>query len=92
MYQVGETIRLKATITNIAGSAVDPTTVVIAINKPDRTAGVGSADMDKEEVGVYFYDFDIPEGTGTYQYNVTAVGSAGRVTIVRDNFKVEIPK
>ena len=90
-YQVGETIRLTAAVTNIAGSAVDPVTMKIAINKPNGVVAGSAINMEKEETGVYCYDYLIPDNTGVYRYKTTAVGADDRITIVKDTFSVEIP-
>ena len=89
-YQVGETPRLIATITDLGGVATDPSSVKININKPDGVAAVESASMAKDATGSYYYDYLLPiDVLGTYRYNVTATGSTGRKTIVKDSFLVE---
>ena len=90
-YQAGETIRLTATVTNIAGSAADPATMKININKPNGKIAGEEINMIKKETGFYYYDYLIPEDTGAYRYNIVAVGVSGRVTIVRDKFSVQPP-
>lgn len=90
-YQVGETIRLTAAITDSdSGAAVDPAIVKISINKPDGTAGVEDADMTKSATGSYYYDYSIPSNMGTYSWKVVATGSVGRITIVRNSFSAEV--
>lgn len=89
-YQSGETIRLAATITDSDGEAADPTTAKIAINDPSGTQVVTAVDMVNPEVGSYHYDYLIPNDIGAYNWQVTAVGSAGRITIVKDSFNVEL--
>ncbi|MCK4814689.1 hypothetical protein KA005_02875 [bacterium] len=89
MYQIGETVRLNATVTNISAEAADPSTIKISINGPDGVAVVEDADMENPEVGAHYYDYTIPAGMGTYRYNVEAVGGEGRITIVKDTFEVD---
>ena len=84
--QIGETIRLLVTITNVDGDASDPATVKISINLPDGESAVALANMTKSETGSYYYDYLIPSTLGDYNWNVTAVGSGGRITIVKDSF------
>lgn len=87
-YQAGETIRLEAAITDSAGEPVGPTTVKIAINKPDGTEGVVSSGMTNPDTGSYYYDYLIPDDLGTYNWHVIATGSTGRITICKDMFSV----
>ena len=88
LYQAGETIRITAAITDSAGDAADPDTVVISIKKPDGTLAITDAAMTKSAAGVYYYDYDIASDTGFYYVSVKATGSTGRVTIVPDSFRV----
>lgn len=89
VYQTTETITLKATITDSAGAAADPTTVVISVMKPDGTLDVDGVAMTKDLVGSYHYDYTIPSDIGTYKSQVTATGSAGRTTVEPNRFLVE---
>lgn len=89
-YQVGETIRLTAAITDSDNAAADPTTTKISINKPDGSIVVTFANMEKSEKGSYYYDYLIPSNTGTYNWKVTATGSGGRITITKNSFSTEI--
>lgn len=84
--QIGETIRLLVTITNVDGDASDPATVKISINLPDGEGSVVAVNMTKSETGSYYYDYLIPSNLGDYNWNVTATGSGGRITIVKDSF------
>jgi len=59
-YQTSETIRLTATITNTAGTAVDPTTVTITIENAQGIPVVEAASMTNSATGSYYYDYDIP--------------------------------
>lgn len=87
-YQVGETIRLNAAITNVAGAAVNPTTVNITINKPDGSVAQASTAMENPETGSYYYDYTITTDVGAYHYSVKAT-SGTRVTIEKDVFVVD---
>ena len=88
LNQAGETIRLLVAITNNNGIASDPATVNISINLPDGESAVTSVSMTKTGTGSYYYDYLIAANLGVYNWNVTAVGSGGRVTIEKDSFSV----
>jgi uncharacterized protein YfaS (alpha-2-macroglobulin family) len=87
-YQAGETLRITAAITDSAGDPADPTTVVISIKKPDGTFDVTDVAMSSDVAGIYYYDYAIASNTGLYYASVKATGSAGRVTIEPDSFRV----
>jgi len=87
-YQVGETIRLNAAITNAAGEAVNPTTVLITINKPDGSVGQAATAMANPETGSYNYDYLIATDIGAYHYSVKAT-TGTRITIEKDVFVVD---
>lgn len=89
VYQTTETITLEATITDSAGAAVDPTTVVISVMKPDGTLDVDGVAMTKDSVGSYHYDYTIPSDVGTYKSQVKATGATSKVTVEPDTFLVE---
>jgi len=88
IYQAGETIRLKATITDTDDAAADPTIVKITINKPDESVAQAEADMTKEATGSYYYDYTIATDVGAYHYSVKATTGA-RITIEKDVFVVD---
>ena len=92
-YQLGETIRITAAITDTDGNVADPTTTLIYIEKPDGTLVVDGISMINSAVGTYYYDYLIPGEaagiSGIYPYKIKATGSAGRVTIVSSSFKAE---
>ena len=87
--QIGETPRLVATITDVDNDSVDPPIVTISINKPNKVVDVVTVAMTNPAVGSYYYDYLIPDITGTYNWKVTATGSGGRVTIGKTSFTVE---
>lgn len=87
--QVGETIRLTATITDVDEEAINPTTVKISINKPDGAQALPATSMVNPSIGSYHYDYLAPSVLGTYAWNVTAIGSGGRVTIAKDMFSID---
>lgn len=91
IYQVGETVRITATITDSGGSASDPSTTTIKIVDPAGTTKVSDSAMTNPSVGSYYYDYAIPSASneGEWMYNVTGTGSGGRVTIVKSSFDVD---
>lgn len=88
-YQVGETIRLKAAIIDSDDEAANPATTKITINKPDGSVGQAAINMETSGTGAFYYDYLIPNNEGAYSWKVTAIGSSGRVTIVKDLFNVD---
>jgi len=86
-YQVGETVRLSAAVTDADDAAADPSTMKITIRLPSGTAAVTAQAMTNPAAGSYYYDYTTTI-IGRHRYNVTGVGSSGRVTIVRDSFFV----
>ncbi|WP_066173366.1 hypothetical protein [Bacillus marinisedimentorum] len=61
-YQ-GDTVRFKCHFKSFSGQAVDPTDVTLTIYD-DTEAQIEQfvlSDSDKESVGVYFYDYVLPD-------------------------------
>lgn len=88
-YQVGETARLQASITDSDDVAADPVTVKITIKNPKGSKVVSSIDITNDAVGSYYYDYLCPSILGKYDYKIVAVGSDDRVTTVKDSFHVD---
>jgi|LGVF01.1.fsa_nt_gb uncharacterized protein YfaS (alpha-2-macroglobulin family) len=89
VYQTGESIGITATIVDVAGTAADPSTTTISIQKPDGTLDITDVAMTQSVSGTYTYNYMIPSGVGLYRAQVKATGSAGRITIEPDRFLVE---
>lgn len=87
-YVLNEDARLPATIKDTDAVLVDPTTVEIEITNPDGTEAQAATAMTNLSQGKYVY-FHRVTNVGTYTYEVTATGSAGKVTIERDTFIVK---
>ena len=87
-YVLNEDARLPATIKNIAAALADPTTVEIEITNPDGTQAQAPTAMTNLSTGEYVH-FHRVTNVGTYTYEVTATGSAGKITIERDTFIVK---
>lgn len=88
-YQVGETLRLNAVITDSNGNLYDPSSVKIKINKPGGTEALPLSNMMELSKGSYYYDYLIPNNLGTYKWSVTTTGFSGRITIVKNMFNVD---
>lgn len=88
-YQVGETLRLNAVITDSDGNLYDPSSVKIKINKPDGTEALPLSNMMELSKGSYYYDYLIPNNLGTYKWSVATTGFGGRITIVKNMFNVD---
>jgi uncharacterized protein YfaS (alpha-2-macroglobulin family) len=91
-YQIGETPRLEASIIDTAtGAAADPTTTTINIVDPTGTTKVDNTAMTNPSTGSFYHDYPIPSdgNIGTWEWNVIATGSGGRVTIMQSSFEVE---
>ena len=88
-YQIGESVKISATITDTDGDAAIPTNVVISIQKPDGSAAITDAAMTTDVAGTYYYDYPIPDDTRVYRVSVKATGSGGKVTIELSRFVVE---
>ena len=58
MYQ-GDTVRLKVNFKTFSGQSVDPQNIKLTIYKTDKTQieQIAITDSNKENVGVYFYDY-----------------------------------
>lgn len=88
VYQSEETLRITAAITNAAGAAADPVSVVISIKKPDGTLDITEAAMTHAGTGSYYYDYIIASDKGVYGIAVKATGNVSRITIEPDTFNV----
>ena len=88
-YQIGESVKISATITDTDGDAAIPTNVVISIQKPDGTLIVDEVAMSSDVAGTYYYDYTVADDTRVYRVSIKATGSGGRVTIELSRFVVE---
>ena len=88
-HQVGESVKIIATIVDTDDVAATPSAVVISIKKPDGTMAATDAAMSSDVVGTYYYDYTVADDTRVYRVSIKATGSGGRVTIELDRFVVE---
>lgn len=78
-YDLDSLIRVTATWSDTAGSAIDPTTVTLYIKSPASTLttlvyGVDT-DLVKDTTGVYHADINVTE-SGKYYYRFKGTGAA----------------
>lgn len=62
MILVGDTVRLKVHFKTFDGSLVDPSSITLTIYDETKTQieQFNLTDSDKETVGVYYYDYLVP--------------------------------
>jgi hypothetical protein len=77
IFNAGRTVQCWAFITDNDGVLVDPTSVAITINDSADAVKVASASMTKHEIGVYYYNYNIPAAGPTGHWLVTAVATDG---------------
>jgi hypothetical protein len=95
LYQPGDVATLRATFTNLAGTAVDPATVTLALWWPDPpwaeptvlggslttyTYGAGTA-ISRVGTGLYAAEVLIPSGYGETEYTFQGSGSGLRAVM-----------
>jgi uncharacterized repeat protein (TIGR01451 family) len=59
IYVIGDTIRFTASITNMAGNAIDPDEVTVTVLSPDGTTLLEEATATKVTIGSYRYDWTV---------------------------------
>lgn len=88
-YDVGDTVRLKATFKDIGGTASDPTTITLRVKDPSGNIDsytYADADLTKSATGVFYYDLALDE-SGTWVYEFTSTGTPALME--DDDFVVE---
>lgn len=84
-HYLGETIRITVEVKDNDDIPTDPSSITISIYDPDNTAKVSDADMTKESVGEYYYDYAIgeTEKTGIWKAIVeAAIGTSTTKDII----------
>lgn len=92
-YNIGDTVRVKATFKDADDVLSDPSTVAVTIYEPDGTettytlAGGG---VTKESDGVYYTNLT-PDQSGVHRYRFTSTGNPALVEessffVVPDSF------
>lgn len=86
-YDSGATVRLKLTMTDSSGTAVDPGALTFKVRQPDGTVTSyvygTDAQLVKSSTGIYYVDWPIPktlaaEGVWSYRFEATGA-NAGAV-------------
>lgn len=70
MAYVGDTVRLKCHFRTFNGNSVEPTNVTLTIYDDQKQIieNINLDDTNKLDVGVYFYDYVIPDGNSDLVY------------------------
>ena len=91
VFQRGETVVLNLEVKNSAGSYVDPaSTPTVKVKDPAGTVVVNEAQLVKDTVGKYHYDYTSADTAAVGPYNVRYKAVDGsRTTKLRDSFVVE---
>ena len=78
LYDLGDLVRCSAAFTNSAGTALDPTAVIVKVKAPDGTVTTYTYGTDPEVVrdsaGNYHIDVDA-DASGTWYYRFHATGT-----------------
>lgn len=88
VYERDETYVHWTKIRDEAGQPVAPTTIKISITDPDGTLLVDAQDMTQEEIGLYYYNYQIPADAnfGNWDVIVRATDAVGNATKFTDEF------
>ncbi len=79
--KIGSLLRLKATITDINGDVIDPTTVSLEVKKPSGSTDSYSypATINRTSTGVYYKEITRDEsGDWHYRWEATGTGQAAK--------------
>jgi hypothetical protein len=74
----GDTVRISAAFTNLAGAATDPTVISLILKENDGapiTLVFGASSMVKASVGNYHYDYLVPSVKSVYKVDYRWVGT-----------------
>lgn len=77
-YQTGNIIRLSVSFTNLAGAAVDPTTITFQVQDPSSaqtTIVSPDARIIRDSLGNFHVDYTLPDLFGRYIYRFAGTGS-----------------
>ena len=88
VYYQGETVRIKASVTDTDGTLTDPSSIKITIHDADGTAKITDQDMTKDATGKYYYDYTIPGDGQAGLWRVQVTASSGKPAIEQDTFNV----
>ena len=86
-YFQGSQKRMTVTFTDVNGTAVDPTEIVLTIREPDGalvSKSLGAAELTKSGTGIYYYDHTIAAKPG--RHVVHWQGTAGTFATFEHEF------
>ena len=88
-FQYGETVICSIEVKDENGAYKDPiTSMTITISDPHNGVEVSDADMVKDEIGKYHYDYQVSGMIGRYTVLYTAKDGT-RISIQKDTFNLE---
>lgn len=75
-YDIGDSVRLQGTFTDVDGAAFDPDTVTVKYQDPSGN-DTSSTSATQSATGVYYLDIEVDEGgIWYYRFEGTATGGA----------------
>jgi hypothetical protein len=85
MPLIGDTVRLKVEFKDYDGNYIDPTSVKLNIyeektKKLLTTTPIALDSTNKQDTGIYFYDYTIPQGLTTLVYEFTGIYNTKAIT------------
>ena len=89
-YDVNETIRIDAIYTE--GGVLTNATAGITIESPSGSVLVSNETMNDTSIGVFYYDYLIPDETGTYGITVRFYTNGTISGLKSDSFDVGLPR
>ena len=75
-YNIGDLLRLQATFTNLSGTKVDPTTIVLKVKNPAGaiTTYTYPTNITRSSTGVFYYDYAVL-ASGAHYFNWAGSGA-----------------
>lgn len=81
-YDIGDKLRIGVTFTDVAGTAGDPTTILLKVKPPNETIityTYGTDAITRTGTGVYYLDYQVAK-TGLHWYRWEGSGALTVVT------------
>ena len=92
-HSIGAGVRLRATITDVDGVALDPTSIVVRVRKPDNSVVVFTGgQIVRESAGIYYCETDIADLAGDYWQRWEVTGPSPAKGAEEKAFKVRASK
>ena len=86
VYAKGDLLRVTGTFTNAAGTAVDPTAVILKHRNPAGTTTTltyALSQLTKSATGIYYADVDITaSGVWYFKFSSTGTGQAASIDMI----------